>query len=62
MSYRSIAGNEWLDLGTTGRGRSGPAEPQGFPTAHSNVMYGSVEHETGRGRRSGYRVSSTCST
>lgn len=24
---------------------------------HSNVMYGQVEHETGKGRRSGFTVS-----
>lgn len=57
MTYRTIAGNDWLDMGTTGQGRSGPAETRGFPTMHSNHMYGSVEHETGYGRRSGYTVS-----
>ncbi len=57
MSYRTIAGNEWLDMGTTGQGRSGPTETRGFPTMHSNHMYGSVEHETGYGRRSGFSVS-----
>lgn len=56
MSYRNIGGSEWRDLGTTGQGRSGPAETRGLPTLHSNVMYGRSEHETGFGRRSGYTV------
>ena len=56
MSFRSIGGNEWRDLGTTGEGRSGPAETRGLPTIHSNTMYGKSEHETGFGRRSGYTV------
>lgn len=54
MSFRTIAGNEWRDLGTTGRGRHGAAETAGYPTMHSSVMYGQVEHETGKGRRSGF--------
>lgn len=57
MSFRTIAGNEWRDLGTTGRGRHGAAETAGYPTMHSSVMYGQVEHETGKGRRSGFTVS-----
>lgn len=54
MSFRSIGGNEWRDMGTTGQGRSGPAETKGFPTMHSGSMYGKVEHESGYGRRSGF--------
>ena len=61
MSYRSIGGNEWRDLGTTGEGQSGPAETRGLPTLHSGVMYGTSEHETGFGRRSGYTVSALSS-
>lgn len=56
MSFRSIGGNEWRDLGTTGQGWSGPAETRGFPTTHSGSMYGKVEHESGVGRRSGFQV------
>jgi len=56
MSFRSIGGNEWRDMGTTGQGRSGPAETKGFPTMHSGSMYGKVEHESGYGRRSGFGV------
>ena len=56
MSFRSIGGNEWRDMGTTGQGRSGPAETKGFPTMHSGSMYGKVEHESGYGRRSGFVV------
>lgn len=56
MSFRSIGGNEWRDMGTTGQGRSGPAETKGFPTMHSSSMYGKVEHESGYGRRSGFGV------
>ena len=63
MSFRSIGGNEWRDLGTTGQGRSGPAETKGFPTMHSNAMYGKVEHEGNYGRRSGgFQVLQSLST
>ena len=57
MSFRTIGGNEWRDLGTTGQGgRSGPVDTKGYPTMHSGAMYGKVEHETGYGRRSGFQV------